>query len=105
MAEYVTAAVAVLGLGYGIHTGQQQQRQQKSAVQRQQNAQQQAAAQAARAQKQAQEATAQAARRTPDPGSILLSEYEMGRRTSGSTLLTGMQPEEQPKKGPTLLGQ
>ncbi len=103
----IAGLVTALGTAtYGVVEGERAASAQKTAMRRQQTSQQQALAQAARQQKLAQEQAALASRRTPNPDQILASEYELGRRSGGSTLLTqGQREEERRANGPSLLGQ
>jgi len=95
--------VALTGTAVSAYQGQQQQRAQKDAANRQATAQKQAETAAQRQQKQAAEAYAAANRKAPDVADILASEQELSRLGSASTMLTGPQGVKRNQGGPAQL--
>jgi uncharacterized protein HemX len=100
LAYAITAAVTA---GYGVYSGERQNKLQKEAANRQQQAQKTAETAAQRQQKQAAEAYAAANRKAPDVADILAGEQELSRLGSASTMLTGPQGVKRKQGGPAQL--
>src|SRR5262245_549434 len=74
---FTSAAVAVVGLGYAIYSGEQQRRAAKKGLQQQQAAQNQAQAAAISQARQAEEEEQRARRKSPNLA-VLLGEQQKG---------------------------
>jgi len=96
----ITAAVTA---GYGIYSGERQNKVQETGLKRQQRAQQTAEDAALRQRKDAAQAAAAAARQQPDLADIMAGEQELSRLGSSSTMLTGPGGARRRQGGPAQL--
>ena len=107
MSGYVTAAAAVVGVGYSIYNGEQQKAKQAEALNQQKEAQANAEASALKQEKSAEEAQNKSLAKRPDVSSILSQAEQAGKSGVGSTMLTGaagVDPSSLALEKKTLLG-
>lgn len=104
-AMWVGAAAAVGGVGYSIHSGQQQQAAQEEALENQKSTQAEAKNKAIADQKAAEKSYRAANRKEPDINRALSAAKEAGNKGYASTILTRKKKDEVSKLGSsTLIG-